>query len=441
MDSVTASARPPRAKRGLRQRIALAFAVLCSTVAAIQGAVAYFTVEGEEDAMSNAIVEQEMEAFARRHAEGSRTAPSSSRMRGYTVTGPADAERLPDFARTLEGGPREVYADGRTYHVMSRAVGDDRLVVVLDASAHEERIDAFRRFVVFSILACSLLALLLGHLLARRLVRPLEQLTGSLQKLAPGEGGQTGGDEATRLLDAFDRYQRQVSQLLAQERQFASNASHELRTPLTALRTSCELLLLDRRVAGASRARVDDMMRVIDGMTATVSASLQLARDHPATMENLALRDLVEDVLLPLRATFGRGEVALVVDIAPTLHVRADRQALQMVLQNLLRNAFAHTHAGEVRIAAGDGWVEVRDTGVGIAAEDLPRVFDRHFSARRADVPASPGSAGHGIGLALVKQLCDRHGWAVSIRSEARAGHARGTTVRVELDGRTVAGR
>jgi signal transduction histidine kinase len=436
MASATAFVRPTRRRRSLGQRVALTFALLCSLVALVQGVAAYYAVEGAEDDLSDALIESEMSLFVDRFRAGDpQAAPTSRRMRGYVAVWPEEAERVPAFARDLLGGPHETYVDGRTYHIMGAQEGRHRLVLVLDATVYEERVVAFRTFVLVSILACSLAALLLGWLLSRRLVRPLAMVTDALQKLAPGPSVRHDGDESTRLLDAFDRYQRQVEQLIAKEKQFTSNVSHELRTPLTALRTSCELLQMNPVLDPAARARLDEMVRVIDGMTATVSASLKLARDRPAAIEVMDVRDMLEDVLLPLRAALGRDEVAVVVDVPAGLTLRADRQALQMVLQNLLRNAMTHTVAGEVRVTAGRDWIEIRDTGRGIAAEHLPQVFERHYSAARADLGGAGAAESYGIGLAIVRQLCDRHGWAISLASETRDVPGRGTTARLDLRG------
>jgi hypothetical protein len=435
MDSATAFVRPTRRRRSLGQRIALTFALLCSLVALVQGVVAYYAVEGAEDGMSDTLVESEMQLFVERFRAGDpQAAPSSSRLRGYVVSWPAEAERLPAYTRDLTGGPHEIYVDGRTYHVMVRDEAGSRLALVLDTTVYEDHVHAFKRFVVLSIIACSLAALVLGWLLSGHLVRPLATVTDALQKLAPGPSARQGGDEASRLLDAFDRYQREVEQLLAKEKQFTSNASHELRTPLTALRTSCELLQMESALSAAGRGRVNEMLRVVDGMTAAVAASLKLARDRPAAIEVLDVREVVEDVLLPLRAALGRETVEVVVEVPAGLALRADRQALQMVLQNLLRNAMAYTATGEVRVSAGPGWIEIRDTGRGIATEHLPLVFERHFSATRADTGGASGSS-YGIGLAIVRQLCDRHGWSISLRSETHEGPERGTTARLELPG------
>lgn len=435
MDSGTAFAPMRRTSRSLGQRFALTFALLCSLVALVQGVLAYYAVEGAEDSMSDALVQREMQLFLERFEAGdAQAAPSSTRLHGYVVRTPADAARVPAFAQGVSGGPHEIYADGRTYHVVTARSGDASLVLVFDTTVYEEHVLGFRRFVIVSVAIASALALLLGMLLSRRLVRPLVQVTTALQKLAPGETRQREGDEATRLLEAFERYQRQVERLVAQEKAFTANASHEMRTPLTALRTSCELLQLDARIPPAARARVDDMVRVVDGMAETVTASLQLARDHPAVTESLVLREVVEDVLLPLRAALARNGVDVVVDVPPALVVRADRQALQMVLRNLLRNAMTHTESGEVRVRAGTDWIEVKDTGHGIAPEHLPHVFDRHFSAMRVDQGAGgAGPGGYGIGLAIVRQLCDRLGWSISLTSETRDGPLRGTTARLEL--------
>ena len=436
MATATASAPGAKGRFNLAQRVALTFALLCSLVALVQGVAAYYSVEQAEDSLSDLLVSREMDLFRERVRAGdARPAPSSTRLRGWVVRTDADLAAVPPYARGLDGGPHEVYADGRTFHIISTAEGDARLVLLFDTTAYEDRVRAFKRFAGWSVAACSLVALLLGWLLARRLVRPITQVADSLQKLAPGESGRPQGDEAARLLDAFDRYQRQVERLIAQERQITSNASHELRTPLTALRTSCELLQMDAGMSDPARARLEDMMRIVDGMTGTVAASLQFARDQPAKVEVLDVRGVVEDVLLPLRAAEVRAGVVIAVDVPAGLTASGDRHALQMVLRNLLRNAFAHTVAGEVRVAAGPGWIEVRDTGSGIEPEHLPYVFERHFTAGRVDVAdGSDEPERYGIGLAIVQQYCDRHGWTVSLRSTpASQGAGHGTVARLEL--------
>ncbi len=436
MATATASAPAAKGRLNLAQRVALTFALLCSLVALVQGVAAYYSVEKAEDGLSDLLVAREMDLFRERVRAGDvRPAPSSTRLRGWVVRGDADRDAVPAYARDLDGGPHEVYADGRTFHIMAGQEGDARLVLLFDTTAYEERVLAFKRFVGWSVAACTLIALLLGWLLSRRLVRPITQVADSLQMLAPGESGRPQGDEAARLLDAFDRYQRQVERLIAQERQITSNASHELRTPLTALRTSCELLQMDAGMSDTARKRLDEMMRIVDGMTGTVAASLQFARDQPAKVELLDVRGVVEDVLLPLRAAETRAGVAIAVDVPAGLTVQADRHALQMVLRNLLRNALAHTAAGEVRVAAGPGWIEIRDTGTGIEPEHLPFVFERHFTAGRSDVAdAGDGRERFGIGLAIVRQYCDRHGWNVKLTSRPMSdGPRHGTVARVEF--------
>lgn len=433
MASATASAPQTRSRRSLAQRIALTFALVCALVALVQGVLAYYAVEGAEDAMSDTLVQREMQLFAERFRAGdAQAAPSSTRLHGYVVRSAADAAALPSFARGVDGGPHELYVDGRTYHVLATQEGDARLVLVFDTTVYEEHVLGFKRFVVASIAGAAAAALLLGFLLSRHLVRPLTQLTAALQNLAPGESRHQGGDEASRLLEAFDRYERQVERFIAQEKAFNANASHELRTPLTALRTSCELLQMDAAVPERARARLEEMMRIVDGMAETVNASLAFARDRPVTLERIDVRGLVEDVLLPLRAALPRAGVEVVVDVAPGHAVEGDRQALQIVLQNLLRNAMTYTDAGEVRVSAAGDWIEVRDTGCGIPASHLPHVFDRYFTARRTDRGAA-GPGGYGIGLAIVRELCDRLGWSITLRSETGDGPQRGTVARLEL--------
>jgi signal transduction histidine kinase len=87
-----------------------------------------------------------------------------------------------------------------------------------------------------------------------------------------------------------------------------------------------------------------------------------------------------------------------------------------MVIGNLLRNAFAYTDRGKIRVLLDGGSLTVTDTGIGIDAKDLPRVFERYYHSQR--------SHGAGIGLSLVKRICERYGWTITIDSEPGFGTA-----------------
>jgi two-component system, OmpR family, phosphate regulon sensor histidine kinase PhoR len=123
--------------------------------------------------------------------------------------------------------------------------------------------------------------------------------------------------------------------------------------------------------------------------------------------------------------------LALVAEVAPdATHVRADPTAFRQILTNLVENAVRYTREGSVTLRTrrtNDGvWVDVTDTGIGIAAEHLPRIFERFY---RVDAGRSRAEGGTGLGLAIVRHLVDAHGG----RIEATSAVGRGTTISVLL--------
>jgi two-component system, OmpR family, phosphate regulon sensor histidine kinase PhoR len=218
-------------------------------------------------------------------------------------------------------------------------------------------------------------------------------------------------------------------------RDFVANASHELRTPLTSIRGFVEALE-DGAVAEPERAgRFLGKIRThADRMAALVEDLLELSRlesgERPPRWEEIVPSEVVEDVVASFSGVAARKEVALVrgADRAPT--VRTDGDRLRRVLENLVDNAVKYTPAGgrvevsAVRAPEGGAVFEVKDDGPGIAAEHLPRIFERFY---RVDKARSREMGGTGLGLAIVKHLAEGMGAAVSVTSAL----GRGTCFRV----------
>ena len=218
-----------------------------------------------------------------------------------------------------------------------------------------------------------------------------------------------------------------VRRLETVRRDFVANVSHELKTPLTVIGGFAETLAEDdppaddrKRFAAAIRANATRMQRIVDDL-------LDLSRiESGGWVPNPQWLDVAAsaaEAALPLREAATRKGVSL--EVAPHGDARvvyADPTALLQVLGNLLDNAIRHTTAGAVTVfsepAAGGAWVGVRDTGSGIAAEHLPRIFERFY---RADPGRSREQGGTGLGLAIVKHLVEAHGGRV--RAESTPGH------------------
>ena len=216
---------------------------------------------------------------------------------------------------------------------------------------------------------------------------------------------------------------------------FVANVSHELRTPLTSLRGYAETLLdggledvehresfvrVIRDQAGRLQALVDDLLSLA-----------QLERpEAELRRERFDLHDLLAQQVGQARGRAAHAGLALVLEDGPPLEVFADRVRIEQVVANLLDNALKYTERGAVTVRAGleggRAWCEVADTGPGIPADDLPRVFERFY---RVDKARSREKGGTGLGLSIVKHVLALHGGEVSATSTVGAG----STFRIEL--------
>lgn len=218
-------------------------------------------------------------------------------------------------------------------------------------------------------------------------------------------------------------------------RDFVANVSHELRTPLTVIAGFTETLTEEgvppekrRQFGEMILANTTRMQRIIDDL-------LDLSRiESGGWVPNPALIDaesIIQDVFTGLRGAAEAKGILLDVRIDPSAReVFADRTALRQILSNLLENAVRYTAAGSVTAstepAPGGVTLSVSDTGAGILAEHLPRIFERFY---RVDAGRSRESGGTGLGLAIVRHLVEAHGGRVEAESTA----GRGTTMRVFL--------
>src|SRR5687768_1550129 len=226
-----------------------------------------------------------------------------------------------------------------------------------------------------------------------------------------------------------------VRRLETVRRDFVANASHELRTPLTVIGGFAETLLDDslpdeqrRQFAETVLANARRMQRIVDDLLDLSRIESGGWKPNPARVD---VRALATDAFAAAAHRRGDKQIETRLEIAPdATHVWADATALRQVLTNLVDNAMRHTTAGTVTVfsrrTSGGVAIGVSDTGIGIPAELLPRIFERFY---RIDAGRSRAEGGTGLGLAIVKHLVEGHGgkvWAESVVG-------RGTTIWVEL--------
>jgi two-component system sensor histidine kinase MprB len=274
------------------------------------------------------------------------------------------------------------------------------------------------------------LAAALGLLVSRAALVPVRRLTGAAERVARTqdlthriESGEE--DELGRLAQSFNTMLAALERSRLAQRQLVSDASHELRTPLTSVQANLDALAMGERLPARERDRVIAAAQAqLRELTVLVGDLVDLSKTEVEEIE-------VEDVRLDLavagalaRARLHAPQCQFVLDAEPCL-VRAAPARLDRAMANLLDNACKWSPSSqpagrasdpvEVRVRAGR--LEVRDHGPGIAAEDLPRVFDRFY--RSSSARGLPGS---GLGLAIVRQVAEMHGGSVRAANDPGGG-------------------
>ncbi|MGW0338096.1 ATP-binding protein [Streptomyces sp. NPDC003011] len=265
-------------------------------------------------------------------------------------------------------------------------------------------------------------------MVATRLVRPLRALTEAAQQ--PPERHVrvpvTTRDETGILAAAFNELTERRERLEAQRKAMVSDIAHELRTPLTNIRGWLEVTRdgvvdPDPALLAALHDEALVLQRVIDDLRDLADADAGTLRLH---REPVACADLLDQVAAAHRVAADTAGVLLRTTVDGTPWLDADPVRLRQALGNLVSNALRHTPAdGTVTLSArrdGDAvLLEVTDTGAGIPADDLPRVFERFW---RAEKSRSRRTGGSGLGLPIVRHLVAAHGGTVDAASEPGAG-------------------
>jgi len=363
---------------------------------------------------------------------------------GAVVRSIADQPAIPVDARDKEiaanGGPnrfRTVDIAGKQYRVLTTALESGGAAqIARDVSGTNNVLSTLDLRLLLIALAGTAVAAALAWVIARRMVRPVEQLTVAAEQIAQTQELDhhievTRHDELGRLATSFNTMLAALGSSRAQQRRLVMDASHELRTPLTALRTNIELLQRAGALDDAQRDELLDAAQVeLAELGDLVAELVDLATDARAEepLQRVDLGNLVERVVQRERRRSGR-EIALTRVDAATIDARAT--AVERAVNNLLTNACKFSAPDTaIDVEVNGTVIEIRDRGVGIAPDERDRVFDRFYRATAAR--SQPGS---GLGLSIVKQVAELHGGAIELLERDGGGTVARLTLRAPTGG------
>ncbi|MBZ9713869.1 sensor histidine kinase [Deinococcus multiflagellatus] len=330
---------------------------------------------------------------------------------------------LQTLAPGLHGTP-----DGAALLLVRPLRGNALLQIALDTRALNEARRAFGRALTLLLPLAVALSLLVGWLVAGRLLRPVRALEtaaravgagGDLRRPLPGAGE---GDELARLALTLQGAFARLADAREREQGFLRAAAHDLRSPLAALTARVEGSLARERDAERYRSELQEIGTDIARLSTLANHLLLLARD-PAAVQRapVPLRELAADAVDRARELDPLADVDLHAPQAVT--VPGDRVLLGQAIWNLTTNAVRHAPGAAVTVAVeareGGAMVTVTDDGPGVDAATLARLGEAFF---RPDASRSLDTGGHGLGLALARQVAALHGGTLSLRSAPGQG-------------------
>lgn len=331
--------------------------------------------------------------------------------------------------RTLHNRP----SPKRTFRVLSRQTGDYRMQVALEVTLEKNLLAGYRARLWVVLGMGLLLSVAAGYLIARRGVRPVEEIAAAVRRIRSStlnERVTTAGlpAELSSLASTFNETLDRIEDAFARLGRFSSDIAHELRTPVNNMRGEIEVAVGKARSPEEYREVLGSALEECLRLSRTIDSLLFLARaEHPETQVRREPIDIGSE-LLAVREFYeaAASDAGIRLDLAASsgLTVPLDRTLFQRAVGNLIENSLSYTPTGgHIRLEAardnGTLRVSVADDGCGIAAEHLPRVFDRFH---RVDAARSHNDGGAGLGLAIVKSIAALHGGDAQIESTIGQG-------------------
>jgi len=407
-------------RNSLRRRIFRAFlglGIIVGPLVAI--AILFVSVELQEWRAERALLRDMQAVVAGSGEPGLRFARDTD---GISVRTNVDPALVPIVLLELPDGLHEHESGQRAWLISARTTPEGRVVLFRNIAPIERR---ERQSVVYAA-AGGLLALLGGWFaasrVARRLAGPLESLTDGIASMDTADDARSRlaaglpDDEIGLLGEALDEYRDRVRRALQRERHFSADISHELRNPLAVIRSATEVIDADPELPARSRPALRRLDLAAARMQETVSTLLELLRE-PGEHDTWPATDVAERARAVLEhERGGAGKVRVREQLLAGVTVNAPPAVVDAVIGNLVRNAYQHSGCAHLHVRMDTRCLCVEDDGIG-----MPSACGG--PARPESVETVRGTGpGSGLGLSLVRRLCERFGWQLEIASFAQQG-------------------
>ncbi len=400
------------ARLSLRARIAGTMLALVAVAGVILAAWALLADDRLKRNITYDLLSEELTHYEQRMRMDRGAEPlRSARLSIYRSS---DFAELPRRIATLKPGEmHRVRSEGRVLDVLVRDSDFGRLYITYDVTTHARQELIAVLIIAIGVIAIVATAGFAAFGISRRLVKPITSLADRLTQIDPGErhvriGAEFAGNELEPIAHSIDTYMERLDGFVEREQSFTSTASHELRTPLAVIRGAVELLeaqLAGRPSAANALARIQ---RAVREMTEFTDALLTLSREeHTPTDSGCEVQQLLLRMVDDLRAVAPDKRITVAVEPQHPVSVAAPESMVAMLIGNILRNALQHGTASEVRCELHGRELSVANAGA-LPQTDLTLASSRRFTTH---------PRGHGMGLYLVRRICERYRWKIRLEN------------------------
>ncbi len=321
------------------------------------------------------------------------------------------------YAKEIEG------QDGNLY----------RIVGVISIADESVLLNSVTKTNLILIAILILVAALGGYLILRQAFKPVEKIRNTAKSISESRDLSQrialsgGNDEIYRLANTFDEMLSKIEKTLNKEKQFTSDASHELRTPVAVISSECEYTLECATTLDEAKESVLSIKQQTDKMSKLISELLAISRMDKNTMEiNLETADISEllNFVCDEQEEIHTGNITLKRNIMPSVYLKTDSMLLARIFINLISNAYSYgKENGTIEVTLSENNKEVifsvADDGIGIAEENLPKIWERFYQVNTSRTNADGNM---GLGLSMVKLIADKLGAQLTVKSKLGEG-------------------
>jgi len=398
----------------LRMRLILALVIIVTVTSTLFAGGVILIKQQLEAVIFGNMVHEQLEVIQQQLDSG--TYSENSLFDNWMLYTDAETMALPaELSALTPGTYHSVIVDGNYYQVEVGERNGHKIYLTYDITDWENLEHQLLEMLAYGVGIVLLAAIFMGRQASKAVLAPVLSLAERVSGIQPKQRNvriaeDYQGNEISLIATAFDRYQERLDQFVDRERSFTASASHELRTPLSVMMGAVDVLDSQEQNAVSKRA-LSRIKRACAEMLAFIEATLFLSREDSSTISQttpVKVDNVIQSVLEDNISAAEEKGLRVSTELQSELSLQQPDSIVRIMVSNILKNAIEHTHQGEINITLAQGKLTISDTGSGIPEKDLPHIYDRSYTTK---------VGGTGLGLNLVKRICDRFNWQISVSS------------------------